>query len=324
MASRARSGRVSSSPIGRRSDIKLLESEYGQVLLVRSKPVQPTPAGRRLPYRPAARDPEGEAERPSPGDQGPSADDAGSASADGHHLDRAISQVVEGEFPLVLDYVVDDQDHTHALLANGEVLWLRERPADPMRGCACASRGDALSCLASPAFRARHSHLTSTRAALRAPAIVWAALTTYGRASAPPFRSRDRAIPTAMWCHSSGRVRLVRRWRASATASCPNRVREALAEGRLVDLAPEQRSRWVCSAPLADPVPAHGAAAAALGPVLRGLEAVACCGFSGSGSRPDCPSHSCRQPAGRRREAARNPGSFLPRLGCRTRPSVPW
>ena len=158
--------------------VKLLEAELGQVLLVRSKPVRPTPAGRRLlPYLAQLRLMEAEARRALAPRQahgplrlavGVNADSLATWFID------AVAEVVRDE-GLVLDCVVDDQDHTHALLADGEVLGCVSTRPDPMRGCA-AERLGVMSylCAAVPAFRARWFPRGLTRSALeKAPAIVF-------------------------------------------------------------------------------------------------------------------------------------------------------
>ena len=85
----------------------------------------------------------------------------------------AVAEVVREE-GLVLDCVVDDQDHTHALLADGEVLGCVSTRPDPMRGCAAIRLGEMpYLCAASPAFRARWFPRGLSRSALaHAPAII--------------------------------------------------------------------------------------------------------------------------------------------------------
>lgn len=174
--------------------IRQLESDLGQVLLVRSKPVRPTPAGRRLlPYLAQMRLLQTEADR---------ALALGGAErrvrlAIGVNADSlatwfwpAVREVVAGAPPgrgagmgddglgsegLVLDCVLDDEDHTHALLANGEVLGCISTRSNPMRGCAALPLGVMrYRCLATPAFRRRYFPRGLTRAALsRAPVIVF-------------------------------------------------------------------------------------------------------------------------------------------------------
>jgi len=158
--------------------VKLLEAELGQVLLVRSKPVRPTPAGRRLlPYLAQLRLMEAEARRAL----SPRQADGPLRLAVGVNADSlatwfigAVAEVVRDE-GIVLDCVVDDQDHTHALLADGEVLGCVSTRADPMRGCAAVRLGAMpYLCAGSPAFRARWFPHGLTPAALaQAPAIVF-------------------------------------------------------------------------------------------------------------------------------------------------------
>ncbi|WP_341647769.1 hypothetical protein [Thauera humireducens] len=75
----------------------------------------------------------------------------------------------------MLDCVVDDQDHTHALLADGEVLGCVSTRRDPIRGCTVERLGVMpYLCAGSPAFRARWFPHGLTRGALaKAPAIVF-------------------------------------------------------------------------------------------------------------------------------------------------------
>ena len=172
----ARQLNLTQSAISQR--IKQLESELGQVLLVRSKPVEPTPAGRRLlPYVAQLRLVEAEAVRAmTAGGQHAPVRIAVGVNADSlaTWFLPAIHEVVREE-ALVIDCVVDDQDHTHALLASGEVLGCVSTRADAMRGCAARPLGVMrYLCAATPSFRRRHFPQGLTRAALaRAPAIVY-------------------------------------------------------------------------------------------------------------------------------------------------------
>lgn len=158
--------------------IRQLETDLGQVLLVRSKPVQPTPAGRRLlPYLAQMRLLQTE---------------AGRALRSGGSHDRirlsvgvnadslatwfwpAVADVIRAE-DVVIDCVMDDQDHTHALLADGEVLGCVSTRPEPIRGCIARRLGVMrYRCIGSPDFRARFFARGLTRGALaKAPAIVF-------------------------------------------------------------------------------------------------------------------------------------------------------
>lgn len=158
--------------------IRQLEADHGQILLVRSKPVRPTPAGRRLlPYLAQMRLLQTEAGRAlQTGEAGDCIRLAVGVNADSMAtwFWSSVRDVVREE-RVVLDCVLDDQDHTHALLANGEVLGCISTRADPVRGCEALPLGVMrYRCLGSPDFRRRHFPAGLTRAALgKAPAIVY-------------------------------------------------------------------------------------------------------------------------------------------------------
>lgn len=158
--------------------IRQLETELGQVLLMRTKPVRPTPAGRRLlPYLAQMRLLQTEADRALQSGGGSGA----MRLAVGVNADSfatwfwpAVADVVRQE-GLVLDCVLDDQDHTHALLASGEVLGCVSTRAEPMRGCKAVRLGVMrYRCVGSEDFRQRFFPKGLSRAALsHAPAIVY-------------------------------------------------------------------------------------------------------------------------------------------------------
>ena len=158
--------------------IRQLEADLGQILLIRTKPVRPTPAGRRLmPYLLQMRLLQTEAERALEQKDGrecvrlPVGVNADSLAT---WFWPAVTAVVIEE-RIVLSCIMDDQDHTHALLAAGEVLGCVSTRPDPIRGCVAVPLGGVrYRCVGSPAFRARHFPRGLTRAALAlAPAIVF-------------------------------------------------------------------------------------------------------------------------------------------------------
>lgn len=228
--------------------IKLLEAELGQALLVRSKPVQPTPAGRRLmPYLGQLRLVQSEAERAlRPGRrEGPLRLPVGvNADSLATWFLEAAAPAVRGE-GLVLDCVVADQDHTHALLAGGDVLGAVSARSDPMRGCGVRPLGVMrYLCVASPEFAARHFPRGLTRGALaRAPAIV------YGRDDdmQAQFLRRHFGLDTGQFPHhvvpsSEGFVAFA--LGGLGYGFVPRiQIRGPLADGRLVDLAPQHHER---------------------------------------------------------------------------------
>jgi LysR family transcriptional regulator (chromosome initiation inhibitor) len=172
----ARSLSLTQSAVSQR--IRQLESDLGQVLLMRTRPVRPTPAGRRLlPYLAQMRLLQTEADRALQAGGGSGA----MRLAIGVNADSfatwfwpAVASVVEQE-GIALDCVLDDQDHTHALLASGEVLGCVSTRAEPMRGCIALRIGVMrYRCIGSEAFRRRHFPRGLGRSALgRAPAIVF-------------------------------------------------------------------------------------------------------------------------------------------------------
>jgi len=225
--------------------VKLLEAELGQVLLVRSKPVRPTPAGRRLlPYLAQLRLMEAEARRALASRQA----HAPLRLAVGVNADSlatwfigAVAGVVKEE-SLVLDCVVDDQDHTHALLADGEVLGCVSTRPDPIRGCAAERLGVMpYLCAGAPEFRTRWFPHGLTRSALaKAPAIV------FGRHDDmhDTFLRRHFGLDAGQYPHHV--VPSSEGFMAFAVAGLgygfiPEvQAREPLARGELVDLAPER------------------------------------------------------------------------------------
>ncbi|NMG01585.1 LysR family transcriptional regulator ArgP [Azoarcus taiwanensis] len=172
----ARSLSLTQSAVSQR--IRQLESDLGQVLLMRTKPVRPTPAGRRLlPYLSQMRLLQTEADRAlqSGGGSGAMRLSVGvNADSFATWFWPAVAPVVAQE-GVVLDCVLDDQDHTHALLASGEVLGCVSTRREPMRGCVALRLGVMrYRCIGSEAFRRRHFPRGLSRSALgRAPAIVF-------------------------------------------------------------------------------------------------------------------------------------------------------
>ena len=225
--------------------VKLLEAELGQVLLVRSKPVRPTPAGRRLlPYLAQLRLMEAEARRALAPRQahGPLRLAVGvNADSLATWFIGAVAEVVREE-GIVLDCVVDDQDHTHALLADGEVLGCVSTRADPMRGCAAERLGTMpYLCAGSPAFRARWFPRGLTREALAsAPAIVFGRHDDMHEA----FLQRHFGLDAGRYPHHV--VPSSEGFMAFAVAGLgygfvPEiQARAHLARGELVDLVPER------------------------------------------------------------------------------------
>lgn len=242
--------------------VKLLESEFGQILLVRSKPVRPTPAGRRLlPYLAQLRLIQGEAERalhPGAGERPLRLPVGVNADSLATWFLPAVAQVAI-EDRLVLDCVVDDQDHTHALLANGDVLGCVSTRADPMRGCAALRLGAMrYLCVASPAFRMRHFPQGLTRTALlQAPAIIYGQHDDMHETFLRSHFGLERGqYPHHVVPSSEGFAAFA--LTGLGYGFVPEiQVREALGAGRLIDLAPDHQEpvelfwhHWQVQSPL--------------------------------------------------------------------------
>lgn len=223
--------------------IRLLESELGQVLLVRSKPVRPTPAGRRLlPFLAQMRLLQTESQRALA--LGQSRDYV--RVAIGVNADSlatwflaAVAEVVR-DARVALDFVLDDQDHTHTLLADGEVLGCVSTRPDAMRGCVALALGVMrYRCIASPAFRDRHFPAGLDRVALsRAPAIVFGRLDDMHEL----FLRRHFGLDAGQFPHhvvpSSEGFEAVAAHSLGYGFVPETQVAARLADGSLVDLAP--------------------------------------------------------------------------------------
>jgi LysR family transcriptional regulator (chromosome initiation inhibitor) len=117
--------------------VKLLEEQSGQILLVRTTPPQPTMAGRvLLKHYLQVRQLEEEV-RGRMGDQGQETVTLAvgiNADSLATWFGEIIPAFVRRE-GLLLDLRVDDQDQTHRLLKNGEVMGCVSTQATAMQGC---------------------------------------------------------------------------------------------------------------------------------------------------------------------------------------------
>jgi LysR family transcriptional regulator (chromosome initiation inhibitor) len=158
--------------------VKLLEDQTGRILLARGTPPTPTPHGRKmlkhfLQVKQLEDDLLGEMDE--------KADQGFSSMAIGVNADSLATWFMDAIRPLlkenrvVLDMRVDDQDQTHRLLKNGEVVGCVSTEKNPMQGC----RVDYLGCMnyrlmSSPEFAAKWFPSGVTpEDVLRAPAIIF-------------------------------------------------------------------------------------------------------------------------------------------------------
>ena len=158
--------------------IKSLEAALGQRLLVRGKQVRATPAGQALlGHVKQLRLMEADLMAGLPG--------AGADTARLQTLSVAVnadsltSWFLPGVAPalqqhgLLLDVVVDDQDHTHDALKSGAVIGCVTTLAQPMRGCVAEPLGTMrYRCVAAPALVAEWGNALPHRM-LRSPAVIF-------------------------------------------------------------------------------------------------------------------------------------------------------
>lgn len=229
--------------------VRLLEEQTGQILVVRGAPPVPTPAGRRLLKHFSQ-------VRMLEGDLGGVLE--GGADGDGGGFARTLAVAVNAdslatwflpavqpfvlEHQVLLDLRVDDQDETHKLLRDGDVVGCVSARAEPMQGCRAAMLGGMeYRLLASPEFARRwFPHGLTAEAATQAPAMTFNRVdesvnvilkAVFGHVPAPH--------PTHYVPSSEQFVNAIAGGWGYGTLPEPQ-SRAHLAAGTLVDLAPAQ------------------------------------------------------------------------------------
>lgn len=157
--------------------VRALETLIGNPLVIRTRPCRATPAGQRLLQH---------LRRVQSMEDDLQADIAGGQSSPlripvALNNDTLASWFLPAIAPFVirehilLDLVLDDQDHTYTLLEAGHALGCITTEAQPMRGCVVERLGAMrYRCVAAPEFRARWFAKGMTRAAVReAPLLVF-------------------------------------------------------------------------------------------------------------------------------------------------------
>jgi len=182
--------------------VRALEMQLGQPLVVRSRPCRPTRAGQRLLrylVRAALLDAEFLAETAA--EQAAPLPVAIAVNADS--LATWFLPAL-GEFLIrdrvLIDLIVDDQDHTYALLEAGRALGCVSTEPQPLRGCVAEPLGGMrYRALAAPAFRGRwFPHGMTAEAARKAPVLVF---NRKDRLQAD-FLERKFRLPPGSWpCH---------------------------------------------------------------------------------------------------------------------------
>ncbi len=164
--------------------IKSLETAFGQRLLVRGKHVRATPAGQALLghiKRVRLLESDLAAQLPGGGKQGqPNARQTLSVAV---NADSLTSWFLPGVAPtlqahcLLLDIMVDDQNHTHEALTNGDVVGCVTTLATAMRGCVAEPLGTMrYRCMAAPSLLAQLKSKTGSVSAhqlLSQPAVIF-------------------------------------------------------------------------------------------------------------------------------------------------------
>ncbi|OYU93532.1 MAG: ArgP/LysG family DNA-binding transcriptional regulator [Burkholderiales bacterium PBB5] len=232
---------ISRSAVSQR--VKLLESRVGQVLVKRGAPCTATPAGQTL-VRHAQQMALHEADALAQLRGGALVQATLSVAVNADSLATwfiAAMAPLAREQGLAFDLVVEDQDHSAALLREGRVLAAVTADPQPVQGCRVQRLGTMrYRALASPDFVRRHFPEGVTPQALgQAPMLV------YDRQDALQHRfvrrfTRRKLSPPVHWLPSTqGFVDATVAgigWGMSPQAL----AQPALAAGRLVDLAPDR------------------------------------------------------------------------------------
>jgi len=160
--------------------IKSLEAALGQRLLVRGKQVRATPAGQALlGHVKQLRLMEADLMAGLPGAGAGAGAPALQSLSVAVNADSLASWFLPGVAPalqqhrLLLDVVVDDQDHTHDALKSGDVTGCVTTLAQPMRGCVAEPLGIMrYRCVAAPDLMAQWGAALPHRM-LRSPAVIF-------------------------------------------------------------------------------------------------------------------------------------------------------
>nr|WP_295784726.1 LysR family transcriptional regulator ArgP [Rhodoferax sp.] len=237
---------VTQSAVSQR--LRALEAQVGTVLLVRSRPIKPTSAGRLLikhamQMRLLRADLETDLQDLTPGTGALREDDRISIAINADSIATwalpALGEMVAGGLPL--EIITDDQDFTHEWLREGQVLGCVTTLKQALRGCKVLPLGVMhYVAVASPAYASAHCPQGLTPHNFRSIPFI-----AFNRKDdvQTDFVSRacglrrvalsQRFVPS-----SEGQVRAVLAgWGASVVPEL--QVRSLLASGALVNLAPQ-------------------------------------------------------------------------------------
>jgi len=241
----ARELNVTPSAISQR--VKLLEERMGSVLVKRGNPCVATASGALL-CRHTERVQVLEAELAGPlpalpgahGQRWPTLRVAVNDDSVGTwFVDAVAGFCIERE--MLLDLVIDDQDHTARLMREGSVQGAVTTEAEPVQGCRSTRLGRMrYRAVCAPEFRARHFPDGPTRDALRRAPCVYFNPKDELQTRFMRKITRAEVNPPLHWVpHVDGFVRMC--VAGLAWGMCPERmVRPHLARGELVELLPER------------------------------------------------------------------------------------
>nr|WP_063571896.1 HTH-type transcriptional regulator ArgP [Luteibacter rhizovicinus] len=235
--------RLAITPSAISQRVHALEAHVGSPLVVRGKPCEPTRTGRRLLlYLRRATVLEQELLNELSGDQDDHLRIVVAANGDtlATWFFPALAAIFVSE-RILLDLLVDDQDHTYALLESGQVIACISTRPEPMRGCAAEPLGSVrYRLVASPTFKARWFPKGLTRdAARKAPAFAYSRKDTLqDQFMQSHFGLRSDAYPTHYLSLPEARLEAI--CRGLGYGMVPEmQMLGSLKSGELVDLAPQ-------------------------------------------------------------------------------------
>lgn len=221
--------------------VRALESALGSALVVRSRPCRATETGQRvLQYLKRASMLEADllADLAERSDAPLVVVAAVNADSLGTWFFPALAEVLIRE-RVLLDLIVEDQDHTYTLLETGLAIGCISTEAKPMRGCSASPLGSMrYRLLASAEFRRRHFPQGLNRnAARKAPVVAY----TRKDSLTSSFLLRELGLPEGAYpCHfvpgSEPRFSAIRAGLGYGMAP-ELMATQALAQGEIVDLA---------------------------------------------------------------------------------------
>jgi len=231
--------------------LRALEAQVGTVLIVRSRPLKPTQAGQLMlkhakMMRLLRADLERDLRELAPSSTGSGREEerisvAINADSIGTWALPALNPLAQAGLPI--EIIVDDQEFTHEWLREGQVLGCVTSLGRALRGCRMEALGSMdYIAVAEPGFAARH--LPKGLSAHNFYQVPFVAFNRKDHLQ-HEFVTRSFGLPRVVLKQlfvpsSEGQVRAVQSgWGVSVLPEL--RVREQLARGELVDLAPRHR-----------------------------------------------------------------------------------